>query len=533
MTSSWLSLLPAFLVLVSAFITKNLTRSLILGITSAALIVKDGSPLDALKTMVDHLIDHVTDPNRLYLYSFLLSISVLITLFNWNGSAIAFARAVTNKLRSKRMAESATIALLCALFIDDYLNVLTVGYVMRPITDKFSIPRAKLAFFIHSLSGPLVILAPISSWVAVITTQLDQAGVSPIIAGSTNIIGEPFILYIQTIPFIFYSFILIGALFFIVHRQISFGPMHTHEQIAHKTGNLFGGKDAPDTKLSDAKIPHGSSFDLIAPLAILIISVVIGILYFGEYHLFGGTRSFLEAAEHNTHTELALCISGFMAVGTSLLLGWYHNSISAKNLPAIIGEGIDLIIPSIIIVICATILGVFLGELQTGSYLATTFLQQTPIALLPCILFITSLVMAIITGSSWGTMAILIPISIQILLSLVPFTTPIDPINIPLLFPILGAIFSGAVCGNHVSPIAETTIMAATSSGSYPLDHIHTQLPYAFLVVISSCIAFLAVGFLMPIGKIAALAISLGVGLISCFVLLSLFHYRTQKKYSS
>jgi Na+/H+ antiporter NhaC len=529
MTESWLSLLPPLLVLVSAFITKNLTRSLLLGIVCAAFILTNGSLGDTVTSIGTHFFDHISDPDRLYLYGFLVSISLLITIFSYAGSAIAFAHTIAQKLRTRKMVEGATVGLLSALFIDDYLNVLTVGYVMRPITDKFAIPRAKLAFFIHSLAAPLVILAPISSWVAVITAQLDQVGIAPLNATSVKIVGEPFVVYLQTIPFIFYSLILIGALIFIIYRHISFGPMYTHEQIARKTGNLFGGKEAPHVAADLAHIPEGSTTDLLIPLGILVSSVIVGILYFGGYSLFGGTQSFLGAIQHNTKTELALCIAGLLSLVSSLALTWLHHTLRGPQLPKVIHEGIQLIIPSLKIVVLATIFGAFLKELHTGAYLATTFLQQTPLALLPCILFITSLFMAVITGSAWGTIAILIPLGVQMLLSLIAPTLPVDPANIPLLFPILGAIFSGAVCGNHISPLAETTIMAATSSGSYPLDHIHTQFPYALTVIVSSCIAFISVGFLMPFGKTFALLASLSAGLISCFVLLSLFHYRAHK----
>lgn len=529
MTNSWLSLLPPIIVLTYAFVSKNLNKSLIIGIVSAALITNDGAPLASLASLYNRLIEQIIDINRIYLYLFLICISILITVFNRTGSAIAFARAITHKLRSKRMVELSAMGLSSALCIDDYLNVLTVGYVMRPMTDRFVIPRAKLAYLIHSLSGPLVILAPISSWVAYITAQLNLAGIAPALSESPKIIGEPFFIYLQTIPFIFYSLILIGSMVFIVYRRLSFGPMRLHEQIAQQTGNLYGGKQAPHATNIPPMNAHGSPLDLLIPLAILVTTVVVGILYAGDYHLLGGSRSLIEAIKHNTKTELILFTAGALSLITSFVLIAIRKTVSLTHIPCLVIEGVHLMVPSIIMVILAMTLGAFLAnDLQTGTYLAT-FLQSAPHALLPCIIFFASVVMAIMTGSSWGTIAILVPISIQILLSLTPAIPPLYAESIPLLLPILGAIFSGSVCGNHISPIAETTIMASTSSGSDPLDHVYTQFPYVLPVIISTGLAFLAAGFLIPHGITTTIIGSLAIGLTTCMLALETLNYMDNK----
>ena len=242
MDTSWLVLLPPLIVVIAAFITKEINPSLVIGLISASLIVKDGNPIAALAHSLSSIVTMLMDIENIYLYIFLIAISILIILLERTGGALAFAHALTTKLRSSRMTETSSLLMSVTLFIDDYLSILAVGYVMRPITDRFKLPRAKLAFLIHTLSSPLVILVPISSWVAMITANLEQAGVTSKISSTTTIASDPFSIYLKSIPFIFYSVLVIISAWFIVRRRISFGPMHTQEYIAQTTGNLFGNK---------------------------------------------------------------------------------------------------------------------------------------------------------------------------------------------------------------------------------------------------------------------------------------------------
>lgn len=528
MQNTWLVLLPPIIVLISAFLTKRLHLSLIIGLVTASLIVTNGAFSDSALLIGKRLCTQLQDPDNLYMYSFLLIIGILIALINQTGGAQAFAKTITKHLTNARSAETSSLLLSCTLFLDDYLSNLTAGYVMRPITDRFSIPRAKLAFLVHSMTGPLVILIPVSSWVAMITSQLDQAGVST--HNAVKILADPFYVYIKSIPFIFYSFLLIASIWFIVRRSISYGPMHKHHIIARTTGNLFGGK-TPIKDLSDNPPSSNSSiFDLVLPIITLIGSVIIGILYSGGYYLFGGTYTLIEALKNNNKTFTILFVASIVALGISLFFSLIRKKIMISTIPTLTKNGLQLMISPVLMLILAATLGLILRlDLHTGTYLAQLLLGSFSISLLPFMFFVVSLLTATITGTSWGAIALMLPIAIPMLTSFVSTTTPLLPAQIPILFPVLGAIFSGSVCGDHISPISETTIMASTSSGTYPIDHAHTQFPYTLPAIISSALAFVIVGLLINQNMWIMTLVPLGIGICCCFILLSLFNTMKQK----
>lgn len=531
MQNSWLVLVPPFIVLICAFITRHLNLSLIIGIFSGALIATDFSVWQAIVTSGQRFYQTISTVDNLLMYSFLLMIGTLVVLLNKTGGASAFAHTVTAKLRSSRMAQHSSVLLSCSLFIDDYLSGLTVGYVMRPITDKFHIPRAKLAFLVHSMMGPLVILAPISSWVATITSTLDQAGIGP--AGTLNakLIGDPFFIYLETIPYIFYSFLMIASVWFIIRQNISYGPMHKHDEIAQKTGNLFGGKEPlPGTFET---VHEGCITDLLVPLSTLIASVFLGSLWAGNYHLFGGSRTMLDALKHNTNIFLVLFVSGIVTLTMSFFYALIRKKIAMRSVPCIIQNGIHLMANAIMMVMLASTLGKIIQvDLATGQYLAGILQGSISFYLLPLIFFIIAAITATLTGSSWGTMILLIPIAIPMLITFAQAALPAAPESICMLFPVLGAIFSGAVCGDHLSPISETTIMAATSSGAYPLDHAQTQFPYAIPAIISSAVGFILVGMLAPCRPSIKVFVPLAISMILCLGLLLLFNviWKRRKK---
>jgi Na+/H+ antiporter NhaC len=524
MINSWLVLLPPFIVLACAFITKRLNLSLAIGVLSGALIASDFSLLGMFSMSLNRLWQVISDIENIYMFSFLFMISIIVVLLNRTGAANAFAQRITSKLTNARAAETASILLSFSLFIDDYLSNLTVGYVMRPITDRLHIPRAKLAFLVHSLTSPLIILAPISSWVAAITSTLDQAGITPEVTPNTKIIGDPFFIYLEAIPYIFYSFLTIASIWFIVRLRLSYGPMHNHEEIAQTTGNLFGGKEPLPEKFESVH-PQGSIADLLLPLITLIGSVIVGSLWAGGYYLFGGTRGFLDAFKYNTQIFFVLFISGIISLTTSYIFALVRNKIKIQDTPSLIRDGIDLMYSAVLMVILAFTLGKILSlDLQTGKYLASLLQGTLPVSLLPLIFFIIATITSMLTGSAWGTMMILIPIAIPMLITLSQVAIPAMPENIALLLPVLGAIFSGSVCGNHLSPISETTIMASQSSGAYPLDHAHTQFPYAIPAIICSALAFLLTGLFARQSLIFKLVLPLAVSLILCFILLYAFN---------
>jgi tetracycline resistance efflux pump len=530
MINTWLVLLPACIVLFIAFLFKKLNYALFLGIISAVLIASNFALKNSLLLLINRFYSQITDFDNLYLYLFLIILGFIIALLEYSGGATAFAHLLTKHLRSKRATESASLLLSTSLFIDDYLSCLVTGFVMRPITDQFKIPRTKLAFLIHSFSAPLVILAPISSWVALITSSLDKAGVSPFDGPRTKILADPFYIYLKSIPFIFYSLLIIASVWFIVRLKISFGPMHHDELIAKETDNLFGGKKPIGHITDHLQEKKGSALDLILPIGILIISFIIGIAWSGGYYLFGGPYSFLQAIQHNTQTSLILFISVSISFIVSSIRALKNNTIKKNAFKKIIRYGVQLMYPSIIMVFLASTFGIILREdLQTGAYLANTFLHSVHIFLLPLIFYAISIVVALLTGSAWGTIALMVPIAIQMLGVLQLATAFMNPLATDaaltetlyiLLFPCLGAIFSGAVCGNHVSPIAETTIMSSNSAGCYPLDHAYTQFWYALPAIICTALSFLISGLLLSYSPIFNVIASLSIGIVFCLLIL-------------
>jgi len=512
MTPTWLSLLPPFIVIIAVLITKRLNISLGLGIISAAFIASQGNLSTAGLSILQRISEHIRDLDNLYIYIFLIAISSIITLLTYTGNASAAAQIISQKVKTKKAAETSSLFLSLLLSIDDYLSILTVGYVTRPLASQLAIARVKIAFLVHALAGPVVILVPISSWAAAILAQLDQAGITLDRQPHTTITADPFFAYLNTIPFMFYSLLIITSVFFIVRMNISFGPLHDYEKQTEPQKADF---------IPEPKNQTHSLIALLLPLLLLPIGVIIGILISGNYHLFGGNASLLEAFKNNNQTFLVMCLVGICTFIISCAYSLIYKQIFLSNLPTIIGSGIRLMYNAILMVILATILGVFLREnLMTGNYIASLLLNAIPIALLPVMIFITSLIITLSTGSAWGTFALMIPIVIQMLISLFQLTPPITPQALPILFPALGAILSGAVCGDHISPFSETTIMTATSTGIKPLEHFYTQFPYALPAIIGTIFAFLLSGLLSTYSFWFTVVFSFGAGLILCLIML-------------
>ena len=524
MIHSWLVLFPPVIILVAALISKRLNPSIILGLISAALVAQHFMIMPAINLLITRLFKQVTDPENIYLYGFLIILGILISLLEYIGAALAFAHRLITRLKTAKSAQTATMVISSILFIDDYLSCLTSGYVMRPLFDRFRLPRVKLAYLIHSLSAPLVILAPISSWIALITSQLENAGISPLANHTTRIIADPFYIYLQSIPYIFYSIILIMSVWLVVRRSLSFGQMHEQEVIADTTGNLFGGKEPLTGTTTAQKTTSGSVWELVFPLFLLIVIFISGIAWAGGYWLFGGSYSFVYALQKNNQTALMLFLASIITLSVTFLINLMNNKINGTVfLKKIVPNGIAMMQSSIIMVFLASTFGIMLREdLQTGIYLAQVLQGAISIALLPFLFYLISIIAAFITGSAWGTIALMIPIATQMITTLSAVPLPASPADISILFPALGAIFSGAVCGNHISPIAETTIMSANSAGCYPIDHAITQFWYALPAVIGAGISFIVCGFLISAAPLFSIGVSLGVGLIFSLATLAL-----------
>ena len=298
MALTWLSLLPPLVVIAVVCFTHQLNISLAAGILCAALIVTQGQIVPALDMCGQKLISHFSDWDNIYLYLLLITISSLITLLTVTGSAAGCAAVIGKKMKTKRSVEVSTILLSFLLSIDDYLSILTVGFVMRPIADRLAVARTKLAYIAHALAGPLVIIMPISTWAAAVLAQLDNAGIH--LSAPNKIMADPFYVYLKVIPFTFYSLIVVFSVWFVAISRIGYG------QIARDESVVMPIDEMKDVSLSQKDGSSHSIAELLVPICMLIGGVFIGILYAGNYHLFGGTNSFFGAFRENDKTFLIL-----------------------------------------------------------------------------------------------------------------------------------------------------------------------------------------------------------------------------------
>ena len=538
MISEFLVLLPPLIVILMATYTKNTRLSLILGIFSAALIINDFLIFGTLKTIFDNMLkaiefDGLTSfqtiwsCERIFILLFLLMLGIIISLLEHSGSAYAYGNYITTKLKSVKNAELSSLILSFFFFIDDYFSCLTVGSVMQPITDQFKIPRVKLAFLVSSVAVPLAIIFPLSSWVAYILGQLGQTGVSTCMDTSTVIQCDPFFLYLKTIPFLFYALIVVFSIWFIVLKRLSFGVVAKHEHIAQTTGTLFGGKQAltrktqePIATRDNCTLKSCTLWDFILPIMLLIISTVVEILRSGDFFIFGGSNGIIQAL-FQANIPSALFESSVFTIIITTAYFIIRKRIQIKDLGMITREGINLMKSSLLLLILIWTFGKILqNDLKIGSFIAQ-HIGYINISYLPVILFLISGLVTTLMCSAWGSMGVIIPIGIPMLVSLSNAQTPIMLTDIPMIYPVLGAIISGAIIGNQLSPVADVMLMSATSSGCYHMDLVKAQASLTIPSIFSGALAFLCAGLLIPkLGIAASLAISISLGTLNNFAIL-------------
>ncbi|MFH0898304.1 MAG: Na+/H+ antiporter NhaC family protein [bacterium] len=541
MQGSWLVLVPPILVVVCAAVTRRVVLSLLLGIFSSLFIVHDFSLFKTIPAMVSKIwqtteLGTVTSWHAfwqtwyLFICLFLILLGIITVMLQHSGGAYAYGNFISSRLKNAKQAQASSLILSLFFFIDDYFSCLTVGSVMRPITDRFRIPRVKLALLVNSMAAPLVVLLPISSWAAYIIMQIHQSGVFPTDQKGTVVIADPFFVYTGMIPFLFYSIIAIFSLWFLVLRNISYGILGRQEQIAADTGNLFGGKGPAVRQMMDVSadvIQRSSVWDFIVPIMILFIAVATSILYFGGYHLLGGTHDLGYALRHSNSAQ-ALFVGSVVTLLISFPFLIARKMLAVRQIPRICLNGIRLLGPStMILILIWTLSSLLKNDLQTGQYLAQILVGKVDIALLPVMFFFVAALTASTMGSAWGTIGIHVPIAVPLLVSLAHIQTPVTPSGISMLFPLLGAIISGAVVGNHLAPISDTMLMSSTSSGAYHIDLVKTQYGFTIPTVISTATAFLIAGFLTGVvSSTGTIIISLLVGLMLNWTILSILSLR-------
>ena len=488
MYSTFWALVPPIVAIVLALITKEVYSSLFIGILVGGLFYS-GFSFEGTLTHIfnDGFVAVLSDAYNVGILIFLVLLGALVALMNKAGGSAAFGRWATTHIKSRIGAQLATIALGVLIFIDDYFNCLTVGSVMRPVTDGHKISRAKLSYLIDATAAPVCIIAPISSWAAAVAGFARGAGAENGIS-----------LFIQAIPYNFYALLTIAMMIFLAITGLDYGPMKKHEKNAKETGDLF----TSGTKQAIAEMEvneKGRVCDLIVPIIILIVSCVIGMIYSGGF--FSG-ESFVDSFS-NSDASVGLAYGAFVAIILTVVFYLLRRVLSFKQIMDSLPEGFKAMVPAIMILACAWTLKamtdslgakIFISQLIEGS--AAGFQ-----ALLPAIIFVIAVGLSFATGTSWGTFGILIPIVLSVFGA-----------GEPITIVAISACMAGAVCGDHCSPISDTTIMASAGAQCDHINHVSTQLPYALTVAGVSAVSYIIAGFLPNWMIVLPIALVLMIG---------------------
>ena len=513
--STFFSLLPPVIAIVLALNTKEVYTSLLVGIASGALLYANGNLELALNTLFFNedggMITKLSDSGNVGILAFLVMLGILVALMNKAGGSAAFGRWASTHIHSRAGAQFATLLLGVMIFVDDYFNCLTVGSVMRPVTDRQKVSRAKLAYLIDSTAAPICIIAPVSSWAAAVTSSVP--------AGS-GING--FTMFLRTIPYNYYAVMTVVMSLFLIFTGAEFGPMKLNEDNA-KNGDLFTTADRPyGDDVDDGNDTNGHVIDLIAPVLVLIAACIFGMVYTGGF--FEGVDFITAFADCNASAGLVLGSS--IALLFTFVFYRVRSVMTFQDFAACIPEGFKAMVSPMLILSLAWTLSGMTGLLGAKYYVAN-LLGNSAAALqylLPFIIFLVAVFLAFATGTSWGTFSILIPIVCQ--------AFP----DGEMLVVSIAACLSGAVCGDHCSPISDTTIMASAGAHCSHVNHVSTQLPYAITAAACSAVCYVITGLAQAVlGSRASLLTSLVllvVAIVLELAVLSVIRARTRAKTS-
>ena len=513
--STFFSLLPPVIAIVLALNTKEVYTSLLVGIASGALLYANGNLELALNTLFFNedggMITKLSDSGNVGILAFLAMLGILVALMNKAGGSAAFGRWASTHIHSRAGAQFATLLLGVMIFVDDYFNCLTVGSVMRPVTDRQKVSRAKLAYLIDSTAAPICIIAPVSSWAAAVTSSVP--------AGS-GING--FTMFLRTIPYNYYAVMTVVMSLFLIFTGAEFGPMKLNEDNA-KNGDLFTTADRPyGDDVDDGSDTNGHVIDLLAPVLVLIAACIFGMVYTGGF--FEGVDFITAFADCNASAGLVLGSS--IALLFTFVFYRVRSVMTFQDFAACIPEGFKAMVSPMLILSLAWTLSGMTGLLGAKYYVAN-LLSGSAAALqymLPVIIFLVAVFLAFATGTSWGTFSILIPI--------VCHAFP----NGEMLVVSIAACLSGAVCGDHCSPISDTTIMASAGAHCSHVNHVSTQLPYAITAAACSAVCYIITGLAQAVlGSRASLVTSLVllvVAIVLELAVLSVIRARTRAKTS-
>ena len=513
--STFFSLLPPVIAIVLALNTKEVYTSLLVGIASGALLYANGNLELALNTLFFNedggMITKLSDSGNVGILAFLVMLGILVALMNKAGGSAAFGRWASTHIHSRAGAQFATLLLGVMIFVDDYFNCLTVGSVMRPVTDRQKVSRAKLAYLIDSTAAPICIIAPVSSWAAAVTSSVPEG---------SGING--FTMFLRTIPYNYYAVLTVVMSLFLIFTGAEFGPMKLNEDNA-KNGDLFTTTDRPyGDDVDDGSDTNGHVIDLLAPVLVLIAACIFGMIYTGGF--FEGVDFITAFADCNASAGLVLGSS--IALLFTFVFYRVRSVMTFQDFAACIPEGFKAMVSPMLILSLAWTLSGMTGLLGAKYYVAN-LLGNSAAALqylLPFIIFLVAVFLAFATGTSWGTFSILIPI--------VCHAFP----NGEMLVVSIAACLSGAVCGDHCSPISDTTIMASAGAHCSHVNHVSTQLPYAITAAACSAACYIITGLAQAVlGSRASLVTSLVllvVAIVLELAVLSVIRARTRAKTS-
>ena len=508
--SSALSLLPPVVAIVLALNTKEVYTSLLVGIATGALLYANGNLELALTTLFFNedggMVSKLSDSSNVGILVFLVMLGILVALMNKAGGSAAFGRWASTHIHTRAGAQFATLLLGVMIFVDDYFNCLTVGSVMRPVTDRQKISRAKLAYLIDATAAPICIIAPVSSWAAAVTSSVPEG---------SGING--FTMFLRTIPYNYYAIMTVVMCLFLIFTGTDYGSMKRNEENA-KNGDLFTTEDRPyGDDMDDGTDTKGHVVDLVAPVIVLIASCIFGMIYSGGF--FEGVD--FVSAFANCNASMGLVMGSSIALLFTFVFYRTRQVMTFQDFAACIPDGFKAMVsPMLILTLAWTLSGMtgllgakyYVADLLSGSAAALQYL-------LPVIIFIVAVFLAFATGTSWGTFSILIPI--------VCHAFPEGE----MLVLSIAACLSGAVCGDHCSPISDTTIMASAGAHCSHVNHVSTQLPYALTVaaISAGCYVLAGVGeaVLGSNANVFSSLILLAVAIAVELVVLSIVRIRT------
>lgn len=490
-SSIW-ALLPPIVAIALALITKEVYSSLFIGILVGAILYGGGNvERTIMHTFGDDkggFVSVLTDSYNVGILIFLVILGTIVAMMNKAGGSAAFGKWASTHIKSRVGAQLATILLGVLIFIDDYFNCLTVGSVMRPVTDEHKVSRAKLAYLIDATAAPVCIIAPISSW---------AAAVSGFVKGEDGLA-----LFVRAIPYNFYAILTIVMMVAMVLLKVEFGPMAKHEKNA-MNGDLFSMGDRTQNIQEDEKgSEKGKVIDLIIPIVCLVICCVIGMVYTGG--IFKGVD--FVTAFSNSDASVGLAIGSFFGLVITIILYMIRRVLPFKKCMDCLVDGFRAMVPAILILTMAWTLKSMTDSLGAKEFVAASMKSVAGdfMSLLPAIIFLVACFLAFATGTSWGTFGILIPIVVAVF----------ENSNYELMIISISACMAGAVCGDHCSPISDTTIMASAGAECDHVNHVSTQLPYAMVAATVSFVAFFIAGFVRNAWIVMPLAIAMMIGVL-------------------